>query len=188
MNEIKKEGLERVLKRHEDNVDNIQAIVSRMTETGFTISTKELDDLAGVCALLTKQAEEMAKKDASRIKIAFKREEDYKETLERLQTCISENAHELRKALLYHTAKPLDVDAYEMLGNNVVFSQKWAERKAQEFMISPTIARTHATKLINDVKETINNLNAFVADNPCFGKGITTSHDSRRCLCWLDDE
>ena len=54
MNEIKKEGLERVLKRHEDNVDNIQAIVSRMTETGFTISTKELDDLAGVCALLTK--------------------------------------------------------------------------------------------------------------------------------------
>ena len=40
MNEIKKEGLKRVLKRHEDNVDNIQAIVSRMTETGFTISTK----------------------------------------------------------------------------------------------------------------------------------------------------
>ena len=35
---------------------------------------------------------------------------------------------------------------------------------------------------------TINNLNAFVADNPCFGKGVTTSHDSRRCLCWLDDE
>ena len=50
MNEIKKEGLERVLKRHEDNVDNIQAIVSRMTETGFTISNKELDHLAGVCA------------------------------------------------------------------------------------------------------------------------------------------
>ena len=117
MNEIKKEGLERVLKRHEDNVSNIQAIVSRMIETGFTISTKELDDLAGVCALLDKQAEAMAAKDASRIKIAFKREEDYKETLERLQTCISENAHELRKALLYHTAKPLDVDAYEMLGN-----------------------------------------------------------------------
>lgn len=42
MNEIKKEGLERVLKRHEDNVSNIQAIVSRMIETGFTISTKEL--------------------------------------------------------------------------------------------------------------------------------------------------
>ena len=51
MNEIKKEGLERVLKRHEDNVSNIQAIVSRMIETGFTISTKELDDLAGVCAV-----------------------------------------------------------------------------------------------------------------------------------------
>ena len=39
MNEIKKEGLKRVLKRHEDNVDNIQAIVSRMTETGFTMMT-----------------------------------------------------------------------------------------------------------------------------------------------------
>ena len=103
MNEIKKEGLERVLKRHEDNVSNIQAIVSRMIETGFTISTKELNDLSCVCALLTKQAEEMAKKDASRIKIAFKREEDYKETFGRLQACITENANELRKVLLYHT-------------------------------------------------------------------------------------
>lgn len=87
-----------------------------------------------------------------------------------MQTCISENAHELRKALLYHTAKPLDVDAYEMLGNNVVFSRKWAERKAQEFMISPTIARTHATKLINDVKEAINNLNALLPITPALGK------------------
>lgn len=42
MNEIKKEGLERVLKRHEDNVSNIQAIVSRMIETGFTIQPKSL--------------------------------------------------------------------------------------------------------------------------------------------------
>ena len=141
MNEIKKEGLERVLKRHEDNVSNIQAIVSRMIETGFTISTKELNDLSCVCALLTKQAEKMAKKDASRIKIAFKREEDYKETFGRLQACITENANELRKVLLYHTANPLDADAYEIVDNCVVLSQTWADKKAQEFVIPPTITR-----------------------------------------------
>lgn len=188
MNEIKKEGLERVLKRHEDNVSNIQAIVSRMIETGFTISTKELDDLSCVCALLTKQAEEMAKKDASRIKIAFKREEDYKETFGRLQACITENANELRKVLLYHTANPLDADAYEIVDNCVVLSQTWADKKAQEFVIPPTITRLRVKELIDNVKEAISELNAFVADNPNFGKGITTSHDSRRCLCWLDDD
>lgn len=188
MNEIKKEGLERVLKRHEDNVSNIQAIVSRMIETGFTISTKELNDLSCVCALLTKQAEEMAKKDASRIKIAFKREEDYKETFGRLQACIIENANELRKVLLYHTANPLDADAYEIVGNCVVLSQTWADKKAQEFVIPPTITRLRVKELIDNVKEAISELNAFVADNPNFGKGITTSHDSRRCLCWLDDD
>jgi effector-binding domain-containing protein len=188
MNEIKKEGLERVLKRHEDNVSNIQAIVSRMIETGFTISTKELHDLSCVCVLLTKQAEEMAKKDASRIKIAFKREEDYKETFDRLEACITEKANELRKVLLYHTANPLDADAYEIVDNCVVLSQTWADKKAQEFVIPPTITRLRVKERIDNVKEAISELNAFVADNPNFGKGITTSHDSRRCLCWLDDD
>lgn len=188
MNEIKKEGLERVLKRHEDNVSNIQAIVSRMIETGFTISTKELHDLSCVCVLLTKQAEEMAKKDASRIKIAFKREEDYKETFDRLEACITEEANELRKVLLYHTANPLDADAYEIVDNCVVLSQTWADKKAQEFVIPPTITRLRVKERIDNVKEAISELNAFVADNPNFGKGITTSHDSRRCLCWLDDD
>ena len=42
MNEIKKEGLKRVLKRHEDNVDNIQAIVSRMTEIVNPVSVMRL--------------------------------------------------------------------------------------------------------------------------------------------------
>ena len=185
---MKSRKKERVLKRHEDNVSNIQAIVSRMIETGFTISTKELNDLSCVCALLTKQAEEMAKKDASRIKIAFKREEDYKETFGRLQACITENANELRKVLLYHTANPLDADAYEIVGNCVVLSQTWADKKAQEFVIPPTITRLRVKELIDNVKEAISELNAFVADNPNFGKGITTSHDSRRCLCWLDDD
>lgn len=142
MDEIKKQGLERVLLRHKDEntIEKIQAVVNCLIETGFTISTKELHDLSCVCALLTKQAEEMAKKDASRIKIAFKREEDYKETFDRLQACITENANELRKVLLYHTANPLDADAYEIVDNCVALSQTWADKKAQEFTIPPTIA------------------------------------------------
>ena len=95
MDEIKKQGLERILLRHQENtIEKIQNVVNNLLETGFTISTKELHDLSCVCALLTKQAQEMAKKDASRIKIAFKREEDYKETFGRLQACITENANE----------------------------------------------------------------------------------------------
>lgn len=190
MNKVKKEELDSILKRHNDKntIENMQTIVNRLIEAGFTISTKELHDLSCVCALLTKQAEEMAKKDASRIKIAFKREEDYKETFGRLQACITENANELRKVLLYHTTNPLDADAYEIVDNCVVLSQTWADKKAQEFMIPPTITRLRAKELIDNVKEAISELNAFVADNPNFGKGITTSHDSRRCLCWLDND
>lgn len=130
----------------------------------------------------------MAKKDASRVKIAFKREEDYKETFDRLQACITKNANELRKVLLYHTANPLDADAYEIVDNCVVLSQTWADKKAQEFVIPPTITRLRAKELIDNVKKAIDELNAFVEDNPNFGKGITTSQDSRRCLCWLDGE
>lgn len=176
--------------RHQDpnTIEKIQNVVNNLLETGFTISTKELHDLSCVCALLTKQAGEMAKKDASRIKIAFKREEDYKATFNRLQACITENANELRKVLLYHTANPLDADAYEIVDNCVVLSQTWADKKAQEFVIPPTIARLRAKELIDNVKKAIDELNAFVEDNPNFGKGITTSQDSRRCLCWLDSE
>lgn len=175
--------------RHQENtIEKIQNVVNNLLETGFTISTKELHDLSCVCALLTKQAQEMAKKDASRIKIAFKREEDYKETFGRLQACITENANELRKVLLYHTANPLDADAYEIVDNCVVLSQTWADKKAQEFVILPTITRLRAKELIDNVKKAIDELNAFVEDNPNFGKGITTSQDSRRCLCWLDGE
>lgn len=190
MDEIKKQGLERVLLRHQDQntIEKIQNVVNNLLETGFTISTKELHDLSCVCALLTKQAGEMAKKDASRVKIAFKREEDYKETFDRLQACITKNANELRKVLLYHTANPLDADAYEIVDNCVVLSQTWADKKAQEFVIPPTITRLRAKELIDNVKKAIDELNAFVEDNPNFGKGITTSQDSRRCLCWLDGE
>lgn len=58
MDEIKKQGLERVLLRHQDQntIEKIQNVVNNLLETGFTISTKELHDLSCVCTLLTKQA------------------------------------------------------------------------------------------------------------------------------------
>ena len=81
------------------------------------------------------------------------------------------------------------MDLYEILLQRIILlkmcirdrSQTWADKKAQEFVIPPTITRLRAKELIDNVKKAIDELNAFVEDNPNFGKGITTSQDSRRC-------
>ncbi len=51
MEPIKKNGLDREVKRHEMNVEKIQPIVNDMIETGFVFGTGELRDLGHVCNL-----------------------------------------------------------------------------------------------------------------------------------------
>mgnify|MGYP007103223007 CR=1 FL=1 len=128
MNKVKKEELDSILKRHNDKntIENMQTIVNRLIEAGFTISTKELHDLSCVCALLTKQAEEMAKS-----------KENQREAYMRLGAEINAATYAMREALLYHTSTPLDADAYEIVDNCVVLSQTWAEKKAQEYITRP---------------------------------------------------
>ena len=43
-------------------------------------------------------------------------------------------------------------------------------------------------QLVDNVKKAIDELNTFVVGNDNFGKGISTSQDGRRCLCWLDGD
>lgn len=186
MEEIKKKGLEKVIERHRNNVEKIQPIVTNMIEVGFDFGTDELKDLASVCAHLHKQAEAMAKKEASRLKISFRRNADYAETLEHLNHAISENAQALNKVLLYHTQNPLEVEAYEVTDGVVRLSPRWIEEKEQEYTVLPTERREQAKRLVNNVRQAIEELNAFVADNRFIGKGISSWDDDRRCLCWID--
>lgn len=187
MEEIKKNGLERVINRHKDNVVKIQPIVTNMIEVGFDFATEELKDLSSTCGKLHKQAEAMAKKEASRLKISFKRNADYAETLEHLNHAINENAQALSKILLYHTQNPLEIEAYEVTDGVVRLSSRWIEEKESEYTILPTEHREQAKQLVNDVRLAIEKLNAFVADNRFIGKGISSWNDDRRCLCWIDE-
>ena len=186
MEEIKKNGLERVINRHRDNVGKIQSIVTNMVEVGFDFATAELRDLSSSRDNLHKQAELMAKKEASRLKITFRRNADYVETLEHLNHAIRENAQALSRVLLYHTQSPLEVGAYEVVDGVVRLSSRWLEEKEQEYTILPTDRREQAKRLVNNVRQAIEELNAFVADNRFFGKGISSLDDDRRCLCWID--
>lgn len=188
MEPIKKNGLDRKIKRHEMSVEKIQSIVNDMIETGFAFGTGELRDLGSSCVILHDRAIEMAQKDSSRIRISFKRDADYKETLDRLNETIETNARELKKALLYHTSNPLEVEAFEINGGVVGVSLDWVESKEREYTILPTGEREHAMQLVDNVKKAIDELNSFVAGNDNFGKGISTSQDGCRCLCWLDSD
>ena len=189
MEPIKKNGLDRKIKHNEMNVERIQSIVNDMIETGFVFGTGELRDLGSSCAILHDRAIEMAQKDSSRIRISFKRDADYKETLDRLNETIENKARELKKALLYHTSNPLEIEAFEISGGGVVsVSIDWVESKEKEYTILPTGRREHAMQLVDNVKKAIDELNSFVVGNGNFGKGISTSQDGRRCLCWLDGD
>lgn len=186
MEEIKKNGLERVINRHRDNVGKIQSIVTNMVEVGFDFATAELRDLSSSRDNLHKQAESMAKKEASRLKITFRRNADYVETLEHLNHAIRENAQALSRVLLYHTQSPLEIEAYEVTDGVVRLSPRWIEEKEQEYTVLPTERREQAKRLVNNVRQAIEELNAFVADNRFIGKGISSWDDDRRCLCWID--
>ena len=188
MEPIKKNGLDREVKRHEMNVEKIQPIVNDMIETGFVFGTGELRDLGSSCVTLHDRAIEMAQKDSSRIRISFKRDADYKETLYRLNEAIENNAKELKKTLLHHTSTPLEIEAFEINGGVVSVSLDWMESKEREYTILPTGEREHALQLVDNVKKAIDELNTFVVGNDNFGKGISTSQDGRRCLCWLDGD
>lgn len=186
MDEIKKKGLEKVIERHRNNVEKIQPIVTNMIEVGFDFTTEELKDLSSSCSKLHKQAEAMAKKEASRLKISFRRNADYVETLEHLNHAIKENAQSLSNVLLYRTQNPLEIEAYEVADSVVRLSSHWIEEKESEYTILPTERKEQAKRLVNDVRLAIENLNVFVADNRFIGKGISSWNDDRRCLCWID--
>lgn len=189
MKEIKKKGLERIICAHTVIVDQIQTIVNEMSEVGFEIGTKELIDLGNSCESLYTQAEELAAKDAKGINITSRRKQLYNDNIEYLRSIIFKNSQILSNVLRrYGSNEPLVTEAFEIKEGTVSISASWKKAKEEEYTITPTKKREQAITLVQNVENAINELNSFVADNPYFGRGISTSQDSRRVLCWLDGE
>ena len=179
---IKKSGLEIEISRHRLQIERIQPIVNDMLNEGFNFSTTELKDLRDGCKLLYKQAEDMARKDTSRIKALFRRNKDYEDTITHLRGVINSKTSELYTILRSGSLRPLDVGAYEVENGNVILSPAWLNQKEEEYTIQPTDSRIQAEELVQNVKKAIDELNAFVSDNPYFGLGFGSIKDDRRCL------
>lgn len=94
----------------------------------------------------------------------------------------------IKKVLGYHTINPLEIDAFCIENGKVIVSPLWFDEKNREYTIEPTEQRDLAKNLVDDLKKAIDNLNAYVANNPAFGKGLTSFADNRRCLCWIDED
>lgn len=188
METIKKDGLVIEINRHKLQIEKIQQIVNDMLNEGFNFSSDELKDLRGDCNSLHKQAVDMARKDASRIKVLFFRNKDYEEAVKHLQCVINNNAGKLYTVLRSGALHPLDIDAYEVKEGTVTISSAWLSRKEEEFTIRPTPERIKAHELVQNLKKAIDELNDFVSDNPYFGKGFSYINDERRCLCRLTEE
>lgn len=188
MEEIKKEGLESVILKHQQAIEQLQPIATAMIEAGFDFHNNEFIDLAENKSILLKKAEEMAKKESQRLKISFRRSEDYKQTMNYFTSLISQEYLALAKALNFNGHSPLDPRAFDVEEGRVILAKEWIKEKTEEYTIRPTERREQACKLVQEVKQAIDNLNAFVANNIFFGKGITTSQDPRNCLCFLDED
>ena len=184
---IKKSGLEIEISRHRLQIERIQPIVNDMLNEGFNFSTTELKDLRDGCKLLYKQAEDMARKDTSRIKALFRRNKDYEDTITHLRGVINSKTSELYTILRSGSLRPLDVGAYEVENGNVILSPAWLNQKEEQYTIQPTDSRIQAEELVQNVKKAIDELNAFVSDNPYFGLGFGSIKDDRRCLCRLTE-
>ena len=187
METIKKEGLIIEVNRHKLQIEKIQQIVNDMLNEGFNFSSNELKDLRGDCKLLYKQAEDIARKDTSRIKTLFFRDKEYEAAVKHLRGMINNNAGKLYTILRSGSLRPLDINAYEVEKGTVVISSAWLNQKEEDFTIYLTPARIQAEKLVQNLKKAIDELNTFVSDNPYFGKGFSYVKDDRRCLCRLTE-
>lgn len=71
------------------------------------------------------------KEESFRIKIAFKRDKDYAETVGSLNALIDRCASSLKKVLGYHTINPLEIDAFCIENGKVIVSPLWFDEKIE---------------------------------------------------------
>ena len=177
---------DKVVKEHENVINNIQRAIQPLIRAGLKVTDEDLLSLSYEGARLKEQAVAIADKEAEKFKVPFRRNREFESIKDEYFKLIETAKNELRKALKSDTFHPLNINAYHIQDGKIFMSEKWLENMKLQYEPESTEARKKATVLMNKAIAAIEALNAFVADNPYLGKGVTSSTDDRRCLIWID--
>lgn len=179
---------DKVVKEHENVINNIQRAIQPLIKAGLKVTDEDLLSLSYEGARLKEQAVAIADKESEKFKVPFRRNREFESVKEEFFKIIETAKNELRKALKSDTFHPLNINAYHIQDGKIFLSEQWLENMRLQYEPEATEARKKATSLMNKAIAAIEALNAFVADNPYLGKGVTSSTDDRRCLIWIDGE
>ena len=179
---------DKIVKKYENVLDEIEGVVSPLVRAGLLIRDKDLHSLLDGGASLKEQATMIADKETAKYKIPFKKRKEAEEITSEYFQIINEASRSLRKVLCSNSYHPFDVKAFRIQDEKVTLSDEWLQEMKDCFEPKQTEARKQALELMDNAVTAIEALNAFVADNPYIGKGVTSSTDDRRCLIWIDGD
>ena len=163
-------------------------MVIPLVRAGLLSRDKDVHSLVDGGARLKEQATIIADKETAKCKIPFKKRKEAEEITSEYFQIINEASRSLRKVLCTNSHNPFDVTAFHVQDEQVTLSDEWLQEMKDCFKPKQTEARKQALELMDKAIAAIEALNAFVADNPYIGKGVTSSTDDRRCLIWIDGE
>ena len=179
---------DKVVKEHENVINNIQRAIQPLIKAGLKVTDEDLTSLSYEGARIKEQAVAIADQEAEKFKVPFRRNREFESIKDEYFKLIETAKNELRKALKSDTFHPLNINAYHIQDGRIFLSDQWMENMRLQYEPEATENRKKATVLMNKAIAAIEALNAFVADNPYLGKGVTSSLDDRRCLIWLDGD
>ena len=177
---------DKIVKNHENEIGSIQKAITPLIKAGLKVTDEDFMSLSYEGARIKEQAVAIADKEAEKFKVPFRRNREFESIKDEYFKLIETAKNELRKALKSDTFHPLNINAYHIQDGKIFMSEKWLENMKLQYEPESTEARKKATVLMNKAIAAIEALNAFVADNPYLGKGVTSSTDDRRCLIWID--
>ena len=179
---------DKIVKNHENEIGSIQKAITPLIKAGLKVTDEDLTSLSYEGARIKEQAVAIADKEAEKFKVPFRRNREFESIKDEYFKLIETAKNELRKALKSDTFHPLNINAYHIQDGRIFLSDQWMENMRLQYEPEATEARKKATALMNKAIAAIEALNAFVADNPYLGKGVTSSLDDRRCLIWIDGD
>ena len=179
---------DKIVKNHENEIGSIQKAITPLIKAGLKVTDEDLTSLSYEGARIKEQAVAIADKEAEKFKVPFRRNREFESIKDEYFKLIETAKNELRKALKSDTFHPLNINAYHIQDGRIFLSDQWMENMRLQYEPESTEDRKKATVLMDKAIAAIEALNAFVADNPYIGKGVTSSTDDRRCLIWVDGE
>ena len=179
---------DKIVKEHENVINNIQRAIMPLIKAGLKVTDEDLLSLSYEGARLKEQAVAIADKEAEKFKVPFRRNREFESIKDEYFKLIETAKNDFRKTLKSDTFHPLNENAFHIQDGKIFLSEQWLENMRLQYEPEATEARKKATALMNKAIAAIEALNAFVAENPYIGKGVTSSSDDRRCLIWIDGE